>query len=717
MPGAIGGRPAPAGDPAHDPVNDLGMSTQPQPSEEARERPGSGTPRFNLGANPFAVLGATSRTPTADLQELADRAGTPAAAAAARLLAVPRSRLGAEVSFLPGAADAAPILLAALARGEHPVTIWLPPAAKANILAHLCAAGQATAGERSALVAAQPASGDPALAAAINGDRNAAGVPPLQPAALRTEQDGLTDQHAAAIVASCLASQDAAAELASLVRTAAPGAPATLMRRAAAAWARGSATKLADLAYAADAIRQRLQDEGGAGQVDELCSAVRSWAAMDAPQRAADSRAGLDHEPALRALASWRPAAADLAANGRPDLGLRLARTLADTFDDLPGEAARLQDEVRCIAGQLDDQALERHLAPLRALADQLAAAPGKLQADLAKRPFGPGARGVAGELWSLFDAACRASDVSEAPWTILRALAQKMGGPWHRSGAATAVILQRGLIEKAGASGRTALMGVLAAEQRGLVERALTHDYETKLQAMQGFWSNGLIQRRAALAALRRLLPAVTEPARRAALADQERLLARRDRSGWRLAIVLIASGGTLARFAVMDGNYARNAPYRQPAPPAAPAPVLPGPAPAAPAGTMADDPPPLAKLPVPLPPSAKFPDEQPLPAPAPKLAFPIRLPREAQPQPAGGAMTLPEVTWCAFNAVRLGAAEAAATPRQMPAVLVLRSTWSTLCRNDRPIPRQFMANAQAASSHETRLPAEGRAMLLGIP
>lgn len=191
------------------------------------------------------------------------------------------------MSFLPGAADAAPILLAALARGEHPVTIWLPPAAKANILVHLCAAGQAMAGERSALVAAQPASGDAALAAAINGDRNAAGVPPLQPAALRTEQDGLTDQHAAAIVASCLASQDAAAELASLVRTAAPGAPGTLMRRAA-AWARGSATRLEDLAYAADAIRQRLQDDGGAGQVDELCSAVRSWAAMDAPQRAAD---------------------------------------------------------------------------------------------------------------------------------------------------------------------------------------------------------------------------------------------------------------------------------------------------------------------------------------------------------------------------------------------------------------------------------------------
>jgi len=86
------------------------MSLPPQSSVGAGERPGSGTSKFGLTANAFAILGATPRTPNAELQELAACAATPAAAAAARLAAVPRSRLGAEVSFLPGAADAAPAL-------------------------------------------------------------------------------------------------------------------------------------------------------------------------------------------------------------------------------------------------------------------------------------------------------------------------------------------------------------------------------------------------------------------------------------------------------------------------------------------------------------------------------------------------------------------------------------------------------------------------------
>ena len=691
------------------------MSLQTQPSGDAGERTGNGPPRFDLTANAFAILGATPRTPAAELQELAARAATPAAAAAARLVAVPRSRLGAEVSFLPGAADAAPALLAALARGEHPVTVWLPPAVQANVLAHLCAAGRATAADRSALVAVQPAPGDPALADAINADRAVAGVPPLQPAALRIEQDGLADLHAAAIVASCLAGPDAAAELASLVRTAAPGPSAVLMRRAAAAWARGSAAGLMALHDDVEALRGQLRERSDTGLVDEFSRAVRSWAALDAPQRAADARAGLDHEPALRALSPWRAAAAALAADGRPDLGLRLAQTLAEVFGDLPGEAAALQAEVRFITGQVDDQALEQHLMPLRALADRLGAAPDRLQADLAKRPFGPGARDAAGELWSLFNAAVQASAVSEAPWTILRALAQRIGGPWRRSGAASAVVLQRGLIERAGMAGRTALMAVLAAEQRGLVEGALTHDYETRMQSMKGFWGGGLIQRRAALAALRRLLPAVADPVRRAGLAEQERMLAKGSRGNWLAAVGLVSAVVALVRVAVLDGDYARNAPYRQPVQRGVPAP-----APAAPPirtdGIVADEPP-MAKLPVPLPPSAKFPDEQPAPAPVPRPAFPVRLPREVQPLPRGGALTLAEATWCAFNGTRLDAADAAATPQQLPGVQTLRVTWNTLCKGARPTPRATSASAATAAANEARLPAEGRAMLLGAP
>ena len=75
---------------------------------------------FSLLSSPFAVLGATPLTPLEEPNDLASRAASPAAAAAARSLSVPRSRLTAELVFLPGSAEAAPAVLAALTAGLRP---------------------------------------------------------------------------------------------------------------------------------------------------------------------------------------------------------------------------------------------------------------------------------------------------------------------------------------------------------------------------------------------------------------------------------------------------------------------------------------------------------------------------------------------------------------------------------------------------------------------
>lgn len=75
---------------------------------------------FSLLSSPFAVLGATPLTPLEEPNDLASRAASPAAAAAARSLSVPRSRLTAELAFLPGSAEAAPAVLAALTAGLRP---------------------------------------------------------------------------------------------------------------------------------------------------------------------------------------------------------------------------------------------------------------------------------------------------------------------------------------------------------------------------------------------------------------------------------------------------------------------------------------------------------------------------------------------------------------------------------------------------------------------
>ena len=701
------------------------MSGQPQPPEDAGVRLAAALVRFDLAANPFAILGVTPRTPQMELHALAAEAATPAAADAARTLMLPRSRLGAEVSFLPGAADAAPAILAALAQGERPAVALLPRLAQANVLAHLCAAGRATAADRAALVASQPAPGDPSLAAAINGDRAVAGVPAIQPAALRAEQDGLASLHAAALVGSCQADPSAAAEIASLVRAAPPGPSTTVARRAAAAWARGTATALAALEEATADLQVKMRRRREPDLVDQVCQAAQSWAALDAPQRAADACAGLDHEPALRVLRPLRAAAADLAREGYPNLAHHLASSLAQTFADLPGEAAILRDEARAFAGQLEDMALQRQLLPLRALADRLSNAPEPLEAELAKRPFGPGARGVAGELWTLFDAACQLSEASDAPWTILRALASCIGGPERRAGASDASVLLSGMIQRAGAAGRTALMTRLAAEQRGFVAAALLHDYQFKAAAFKGK-SFKYFHQRALLAAIRRLLPVVNDPDDRSALLRQERLLVRNRRLRWWVVVTIAVLG--LLRTVVADHDYARTAPYRQPprtpyAPPAqaynpAPAP-LPVPFPAEPSGQGSGvaDGPGLPKTPLPLPPSSKFPDEPATPAAVPRPVLPRHEPREVQPAPTGGPLTRAEATWCVFNDIRLRAAETAASPRQLPGVLALRASWQSLCQGSRPMPPRLDSDLQLEAGHARGLVSEGRALLRQVP
>lgn len=692
------------------------MTTPPAPDDDQDAPATAPAARFDLLSNPFAVLGATPRTPQSELQALATRAATPDAAAAARILAVPRSRLGAEVAFLPGAAEAAPALLAALARGEHPATPWLPPAAQANVAAHLCAAGLAGPEDRAVLVASQAALGDPALTAAINADREAAGVPPLQPAVLRADQDRLAGLHAAALVAAFPPGPDGAAGLAALVKSAPPGPSSTLMRRAASAWARTTAASLAEMEETAGTLLDQLDVTHDAATAAAACAAIRAWAALDAPQRAADARAGLDHEAALAAMRPWRAVAAALARDDKPDLAHTVAQTLADAFNDLPGEAAVLQVEERQAAGRLDDLSLERQLAPLRDLVARLSATPDALQAELARRPFGPNSRGVAKDLWTLFDAACRASDTSEAPWTILRTLVQQLGGPWRREGAAGAVKLQRGLIERAAAAGRTTLMARLAAEQRGLVEAALTHDFEVRLRALGSTWKSGLIQRRAALAALRRLLPVVADPVRRAALQQQERTLARSGVQTWIAGAVLVAAVVVLFQAVMGDRNYAQNAPYRQQAARTAPSMPLPDP-PAASTGDAEDTSLPQPKLPVPLPPSAKFPDEPSGDPPTRRVAFPARAPREVQPAPTGGPLTRPEATWCMFNEVRLRNAETAATPRQLPSIQNLRSTWQRLCKGNRTISAYLRNDLTAQANSDKNLASEGVAMVRAAP
>lgn len=676
---------------------------------------------FSLQANPFAVLGATPRTPLDELQARAAEVGTLAAAAAARDLSVPRSRLPAELGFLPGCAEATPVVLNALKHGQRPDPATLSRAARANLVAHLCAAGLASEGEQDRLAGLQPPFGDAALADDIDADRGASGLPPVQRLAIAAAQEALADRHAAALVMSCRGGADAAGRLAVLVRAAPEGMGPGFMRRVAAAWSRQTAAELQRLEEVANAAERTALDAPSPEATAAFVAGVRAWAAMNAPQRASDGRAGLDHGPALRVLRPWRATGLRLAEEGKPELALPLAETLSACFGDLPGEAARLKNDVQGCTELVEERRLRGTLAPLQELVRQHKADPAGLRKSLLETGFHRMATGPGWVLRDTFKAACVACAPSEAPWSVLRGLADEIG-------VESAVVLLEGMVREAEAAGHTALAARLQEPLRSC-RRALALE---KLVAAKGASRE--------LAALREALPFAKDAAERAEMQAREAVLVKkRLNNGLVVGLLLIAAAALFGVYLV-DKNYAANAPYRNAAPQAL-APdrrmAPPQTAEVNPNGSLQPSVPALrspAPIPIPTMPPFKSPDarfggtKEPAPvapvvpsardvAPAHPLSFPYRttLPERAPPTTPGHVFTLPEVRWCEFNHVRVEAVQEAATPAQQPAAQALGQAWSGLC--DHYLNRRADEERVAGEVERfrSRLEAEGRAILEG--
>ncbi len=655
---------------------------------------------FSLLDSPFALLGATTRTPIAELPALADRVGTPEAAAAARTLSLPRTRLPMELAFLPGSHPVAPGVLDALRAGRPPPMDGLTTAARANVLAHRCAAGIATAAELQALVAGQRAPGDAGLLADIDADRAAAGLPRVQPALLGAEQDALAEQHAACVLAACRGAADPAAALAALVREAPAGPPASLMRRVTAGWSRQAASAVTRLDEAASTAEAALARTPGAATAAPFADAIRAWAAATLPQRLSDARAGLDHAPTLRAVRGWRAALQRLSGAGHPELSASLAQVLADQFADLPGETRQFAEDVRSFAGKVEEQVLEAALVPLRAVADRLAAAPAALDRALARGPFGPAANGAAGELWAAFDAAATACVASEAPWTVVRNLAQQIGGEHRVEGAAVALALHRGMLARAEQAGFGGLSARLRMGLRGLERAALLHRYQLlagTLHRRRAPVDSPLLSWKA-LEALKRVLPLVDDPGLRTKLDLDAGVLRRSFRRA--LAVILIPTLVLgLIGLGNLDDYNAEHARYRAAQPQSLTRDGVPDRFPDAPA-------------PAPGPPYDPFPKQD--KGPQPRMAFPARSNfGERMPRNDGQPRTLAEVRWCVFNEARLNYAETAATPDQRTGVTTLRTVWTTLCTHTVPNASLRQQVNTELVQHATQLMTEGVQML----
>ena len=101
---------------------------------------------FSLLENPFAVLGLGTDATPSQITARARELGGELASGAGRALISPRTRLQAEVAFLPGMSEEeVQTCLSTLASGRAPEFSKATPLIQANILAYLASSGRATA--------------------------------------------------------------------------------------------------------------------------------------------------------------------------------------------------------------------------------------------------------------------------------------------------------------------------------------------------------------------------------------------------------------------------------------------------------------------------------------------------------------------------------------------------------------------------------------------
>ena len=215
----------------------------------------------SLLENPFALLRLGPDASRPAVVQRAQEIASPEADAASRALVAPRTRLQAELAFLPGTnTDTAEKIVADLRAGIDP-DIWsLSLPARANIYAHLVALGSKDASGLREFVQIQARLEDADVAEIVANDRSAAGMPKPPPDALERGLESLIEIHAESLVAGAakLGEQAGASLLAELVAGTAPNDTrrAEFLRRSAAAWARETASRTAAL----DEDASRLQD-------------------------------------------------------------------------------------------------------------------------------------------------------------------------------------------------------------------------------------------------------------------------------------------------------------------------------------------------------------------------------------------------------------------------------------------------------------------------
>jgi hypothetical protein len=347
----------------------------------------------SLDRNPFRVLGASVRDSERRLVELeAERAAAESADAcvdACNTLRNPRTRLRAEIGWLPGVSPSRANELVKLARGEperlRPDTM-LPPLARANLLACALEGGHITGQEALCewivdLGRTSDRLDSTEVVRCINEDRAIAQIPGVKiNEAVEAELAQRQKYYQETIVAR-LDSLDASMlcdvvtkAVASATSNGSQSAPSVVDEVAALYEAKAAAA----LDKGATAVRHVLKELPAtsiceeavvAGCVDQLGPILRSWGRVAKPVQLAMKARGQRHALSHELVAEVRQAAGDMW-DRQPMIVVakRITELLSEVFSDLPDWTERLDGDKKSLAEREEEK---RHEARLKAVQEQ----------------------------------------------------------------------------------------------------------------------------------------------------------------------------------------------------------------------------------------------------------------------------------------------------------------------------------------------------------
>ena len=451
---------------------------------------------FDLTASPFAILGVSLRTRQSDIaaayeDALSDHRHSEAALAKAQqALLVPKSRLEAELAWLPATApttaktvlellgdadgiyDAVCDLLKEMTGLDH-----------ANLAADLCCRDKSGSGHALELIEGYRDITPKTVLAILSENRNVSGFAKIDPVMLETGLESLRRIHAKAAMEFIKAEPHPGVAMLELVNNYLEdedGQIELIMFDLAREYDAWSESKLRDIR---DKIHKEIEDLKIAPDMepgyDLIKAYLEEWDEYSQPMQVIEQAKGHD-EPRSKDLYNEIRDFCLWLANEQGDYehALRVSKDVQQIFPELPSVSLTVQEDVETLERLAGESKQNKLIEPLIDVLGDIIGEETNLIHDVIMSGFGATSQGLSGSLYKAFTQTVeltRGTDHSDAPWNIIRNIALKLNNDHEAPGAA--YLLLDGVVKYSKHKPSPEMAAVLRREHRVSRVNELTDD------------------------------------------------------------------------------------------------------------------------------------------------------------------------------------------------------------------------------------------------